>query len=146
MPFGPEDITSLLPCEESDFAFGRVPAARAAMPGTKAAQLQPDLVSLPSRSIFATLLQAHNLWGIVARSAQPAEFSPDELSPWDEQSSFTSMCKVLQNWEHAIPESHKWSIWNMRGHCAEQVHLAYLSIVVVTRLTNIVIRRIYLEE
>lgn len=116
------------------------------MPGTKAARQRPDLVALPSRSIFATLLQAHSLWGSVARNAQPADFCSDGLPPWDDKSNFTSMCRTLVEWERDIPAGHKWSVWNMRGHSAEQVHLAYLSIVMVTRLTNIVIRRIYLEE
>jgi len=135
-----------LPCGESDFSFGRIPVARAAMPGTKAAQQRPELTALPSRSLFATLLQAHSLWGTVARKARPADFCSDGHPPWDERSNFAAMCRTLQEWERGIPENHLWSVWNMRGHSAEQVHLAYLSIVIVTRLTNVVIRRIYLEE
>lgn len=145
VPFSLDDITALLPCEESDFAFGRLPAARAAMPGTKAAQHHPELVSLSSRSIFATLLQAHSLWGRVARSAQPADFSSDGLPPWDAGSSFHIMCQALTDWEKDIPESHRWSVWNMRGHSVEQVHLAYLSVVMVIRLANIVVRRVFLD-
>ncbi|CAK7216724.1 hypothetical protein SCUCBS95973_002903 [Sporothrix curviconia] len=167
VPFSFDDITALLPCDESDFAFGRRPASRAAMPGTKAAARQPELVSLPARSIFATLLQAHSLWGRVARSAQPTEFSagssgggsgsgridnnppmsaPSSPSPpWDAGSSFDAMCRELASWEENIPANHRWSVWNMRGHSAEQVHLAYLSIVMVIRLANIIVRRVFLD-
>jgi hypothetical protein len=56
------------------------------------------------------------------------------------------MCRALTEWERDTPASHRWSVWNMRGHSAEQVHAAYLSVVMVTRLSHIVIRRIYLEE
>ena len=146
MPFGPEDITALLPSGEGDFAFGRIPRSRAALSGTKAAELRPELVSLASRSLFATLLQAHSLWGSVARNAWRADLCSEGPLPWDEHSRFARICRTLTEWERDIPESHRWSVWNMRGHSAEQVHLAYLSVVMVTRLSNIVIRRTYLDE
>lgn len=144
--FGADDITTLLPCEESDFAFGRRPSSRAALPGTKAAKLWPELTSLPSRSLFATLLQAHSLWGSVARKAWRADFCSEGPPPWDQSSTYAAMCRTLTEWERDTPASHRWSAWNMRGHSAEQVHAAYLSVVMVTRLSHIVIRRIYLEE
>ncbi|KAE8552445.1 hypothetical protein EYB25_006339 [Talaromyces marneffei] len=144
--FGADDITTLLPCEESDFAFGRIPSSRAALPGTKAAKLWPELTSLPSRSLFATLLQAHSLWGSVARKAWRADFCSEGPPPWDHTSTYAKMCQALTEWERDTPASHRWSVWNMRGHSAEQVHAAYLSVVMVTRLSHIVIRRIYLEE
>ena len=115
------------------------------MPGTKAAELHPELVSLSSRSIFATLLQAHSLWGRVARSAQPADFLSNGLPAWDARSSFAKMCRELKDWEKGIPDNHRWSVWNMRGHSAEQVHLAYLSVVMVIRLANIIVRRVFLD-
>ncbi|CAK7217398.1 hypothetical protein SBRCBS47491_003151 [Sporothrix bragantina] len=68
--FAKPDITTLLPGEETDFAFGRVPAQRAALAGTVPALRDPSLTSLPTQSLFSTLIQAHDLWGIIARSAR----------------------------------------------------------------------------
>ena len=68
-PYSLRDISALLPCDEQDFAFGTSPHARAALAGTAAARAAPALVSTPSRSLFAVLIQAHNLWGQVARRA-----------------------------------------------------------------------------
>lgn len=38
------------------------------------------------------------------------------------------------------------SAWNLRGYQAEHVDLAYLSIITITRMNNIVLRRSYLPD
>ncbi len=157
-----EDITALLPCNETDFAFGDLPATRAALAGTQAARDHPELVFLPSRCLFATLIQAHSLWGHVARHATPAGSSAGGSSvgsmpldglgadgstcPWDEDSMFAQITTSLRVWEAELPVRHRWSLWNLRGWRAEGLHLAYLSVVMVLRLSNIVARRIYLAH
>lgn len=150
-PFSPDEITTLLPSNESDFSFGVVPSERAALPGTPPAVSDPLLVVSPSRSLFATLIQAHSLWGHIARRACRPDQSPEHSAgsspaPWDEHSEFHTLIQALQQWEYNMPARHKWSPWNLRGWKAESLHLAYLSVVMVVRLSNIVIRRIYLED
>ncbi|CAK7198901.1 hypothetical protein SEUCBS139899_001569 [Sporothrix eucalyptigena] len=166
--FAKSDITTLLPGEETDFAFGRVPAQRAALAGTVPALRDPSLTSLPTQSLFSTLIQAHDLWGIIARSARagsgtgsegdsddsggeggrvPDESeSVDDSKPWLPHSKYRHMVTTLQTWEAGIPKAHTWAPWNLRGYKAEHVDMAYLSAVTVTRLNNIVLRRTYLDR
>jgi len=68
-PFSLSDITALLPCEESDFQFGLVPHERSALQGTVPAVANPFLTGSAKRSLLATLIHAHSLWGKVARKA-----------------------------------------------------------------------------
>jgi hypothetical protein len=126
VPFSPEDITALLPSDESDWAFGRIPAQRAALAGTGAAEHHPHLTSLPSRSLFATLLQAHSLWGKVARRACRTDLSEATMPPWADKSDFLRTVEDLSKWEADIPRQHAWSVWNMRGHSAESMQTVSL--------------------
>lgn len=148
--FSPEDITALLPCTEADFAFGLRPETRAALPRTPPARADPRLLNPVDRSLFATLIQAHNLWGQVARRAcQPERESLGSgptSAPWEETSDDAQLMHALRDWEAELPARHEWSVWNLRGWKAESLHLAYLSIVMVLRLSNIVTRRIYMED
>jgi hypothetical protein len=149
-PFPLDDITALLPCDEVDFAFGIMPLERAALQGTPPATANPALASDPERCLFATLIQAHNLWGQVARRACRPEPKVGNTfagaPPWDPTSEFACLTTGLREWEERMPARHKWSVWNLRGWRAESVHLAYLAIVMVLRLSNIVVRRIYLDD
>jgi hypothetical protein len=144
------DITTLLPSDESDFAFGRISALRAALSGTVPAKRDPTLISPPKKSLFATLIQAHDLWGMIARDTfsdvvsegSSADF---ESEPWVADCRYQRISHMLSDWEAQTPNEHKWSAWNLRGFKAEHVDLAYLSIVTIARLNNIVLRRQYLE-
>ncbi|RDW60578.1 hypothetical protein BP6252_11961 [Coleophoma cylindrospora] len=149
--FPPSDITALLPSDEIDFAYGTVPRERAAIGNTQAAIKDPTLVSLPSRSPFATLIQAHTHWGEIARRAGRAskrerEKADEKVKPWESKSEYSQLTTMLKEWEEKVPERHRWSLINLRGHKAEYLDLAYLSQVMVVRINNIVIRRIYLED
>ncbi|CZR58238.1 related to general repressor of transcription [Phialocephala subalpina] len=146
--FSLSDITTLLPCEERDFAFGVVPRERTALTGTLAAVRKPDTVHTCSRSLFATLIQAHNLWGQVARRAVTSgDRQAGELfKPWDNRSDYATLLISLQAWESHLPSQHKWSIWNFRGYKAEGLDLAYLSVVMVIRLSNIILRRTFIDS
>lgn len=146
--FSLSDITTLLPCEERDFAFGEIPHERAALGGTLAASRNPDLVHTPSRSLFAILIQAHNLWGQVARRAVSSseQHSGETFKPWDSRSDYAVLSLALQTWEEHLPRRHQWSIWNLRGYKAEGLDLAYLSVVMVLRLSNIILRRSFIEN
>ncbi|KAH6880530.1 n-carbamoylsarcosine amidase [Thelonectria olida] len=145
-PFPLEDITTLLPCSEADFAFGVAPPERAALAGTPPALFNSPLVHSPTRCLFATLIQAHSLWGTVARRAGRTAFSVNKAPPWDNESDHQKTLLELRTWEENIPARHKFSVWNLRGWKSESLHLAYLSITMVLRLSNIVTCRIYLEN
>ncbi|KAM0535183.1 hypothetical protein ACHAPP_004180 [Verticillium nonalfalfae] len=57
------DITCLLPSDENDFANGNEPKSRAALEDTPPARENPSLIHQPTRSLFASLIQAHYYWG-----------------------------------------------------------------------------------
>lgn len=145
-PFPLEDITTLLPCDEKDFAFGTVPTERAALAGTPPALAEPHLVSMPSRCLFATLIQAHSLWGAVSRKASRADVTVNKAPPWDLKSDYQTSAEELLRWEKHVPAEHTFSVWNLRGWKSESLHLAYLAVTMVLRLTNIVSRRVYLDD
>ncbi|KAL1889069.1 hypothetical protein Sste5346_009134 [Sporothrix stenoceras] len=143
-PLSLEDTTALLPCNEADFSFGAVPSFRAALEGTPPANENPTLAVHPDRCLFATLIQAHSLWGRVARHATRASLgSGPRPGPY---ATYTAITDTLRRWEATLPTRHRWSLWNLRGWRSEGLHLAYLSVVMVLRLSNIVIRRVYLDE
>ncbi len=142
------DITTLLPCEERDFYFGLVPQERAALAGTLAATRNPSIVHAPSRSLFATLIQAHNLWGQVARGAVTGSgiHVGDSVEPWNSKSDYNRLRTSLKVFEEHLPTRHKWSIWNFRGYKAEGLDLAYLSVTMVIHLSNIILRRSFIDN
>ncbi|KAF2792017.1 hypothetical protein K505DRAFT_350908 [Melanomma pulvis-pyrius CBS 109.77] len=140
-PFSCEDITALLPSEESDFSFGIIPTERAALPSTPPALANPSLVDSPRRSLFATLIQSHSLWGQVARRA-----CRPENAVYGPSSEYINMATVLKRFEDKLPVQHKWSIWSLKVWKDLGFELAYLSIVMMIRLGNILMRRMYLEN
>ncbi|CAG9995623.1 unnamed protein product [Clonostachys byssicola] len=141
-----ETITTLLPCNEVDFAFGTIPVERSALPGTPPALIDPNLVYSPSRCLFASLVQVHGLWGRVARRARRSDQIMCRVPPWDNQSEFQKLTAELNNWEATLPARHTFSLANLRGWKGESLQMAYLSVTMVLRLSNIVVRRIYLED
>ncbi|PHH70123.1 hypothetical protein CDD82_7331 [Ophiocordyceps australis] len=140
---GAADITALLPCNEEDFANGREPRSRAALEGTPPADENPSLIRDPNRSLFATLMQIHNFWGVVGRRA--VSYSKSSR-PWDPTSEFSLMANKLRDWEHDLPHEHMWSNFLLKGYKAEGQDLAYLCVTMMTRLCNIVLRRPYLID
>ncbi|PSR83342.1 hypothetical protein BD289DRAFT_370099, partial [Coniella lustricola] len=160
-PFPPEDITARLPCDEHAFALGTRAVARSVLQGTAPAtqqqQQHKSAVTSPSQCLFATLIQTHNLWGHVARRATTTTADPvmasaaatdsaAPLPPWEPESEYQVLVHQLRDFEASLPERHQWSLWNLRGWRQEQMHLAYLGIVMVLRVSNVVERRIYLDE
>jgi hypothetical protein len=141
------DITVLLPCDERDFIFGTQPSLRAALIGTPPATQDPGLTRLPSRSLFATLLQTHSLWGKVAKvvsaDARPSIMGGESRLDFND---YQRLSQALIEFERQIPPQHVWSIWNFRGFKVENLDLAYLSAVMVLRLSNIILRRSYLHD
>lgn len=145
-PFPLDDLTARLPCDEHDFAFGVHPAPRAVLPGTLPAEQQPDAARSRHRCLFATLIQSHNLWGQVARRACRSDLKTSGAQPWEPGSEYQTLTQELRRFEDDMPDRHRWSLWNLRGWKAEQMHLSYLAVVMVLRVSNIVERRIYLDE
>ncbi|KAI8298812.1 putative transcriptional regulatory protein [Colletotrichum sp. SAR11_59] len=137
------DITALLPSNEDDFANGREPYSRAALEDTPPARDNPSLIHQPSRSLFASLIQAHYYWGKVARRAMATMKS---ANPWDPTSEYAIMAKQLMNWEHQLPADHRWSMVLLKGHKTVGEDLAYLGVTMITKLCNIVLRRAYLDN
>lgn len=88
--------------------------------------LNPRLVDLPSRSLFASLVQAHHLWGQVARRARnDTGLLLTSDPPWDIDGDYARLANDLTKWESSLPPRHKWSMWNLRGYKAEGLHLVH---------------------
>ncbi|KAJ3475708.1 hypothetical protein NLG97_g9366 [Lecanicillium saksenae] len=137
------DITTLLPCDEDDFANGVEPESRAALEGTLPARDNPALISDKNRSLFATLMQVHHLWGTVGRrSVYYSRIS----NPYDPNGHFQRVARHLSEWEAALPPSHRFSNELLRRYKAAGEDLAYLCVTMMTRLCNIVLRRPYLAD
>ncbi|CEJ86381.1 hypothetical protein VHEMI04090 [[Torrubiella] hemipterigena] len=137
------DITTLLPCDEQSFSQGIEPKSRAALDGTPPAIENPALINDPNRSLFASLMQLHHLWGIVGRRAVTYGKSS---RPWEPTSGFSRMAYTLSQWEASLPHEHTWSAANLKKHKADGEDLAYLCVTMMTRLCNIVLRRPYLID
>ncbi|KAG5984452.1 hypothetical protein E4U55_004796 [Claviceps digitariae] len=137
------DMTTLLPGDEEDFAHGREPRSRAALDGTPPAINNPKLIRDPGRSLFATLMQVHGWWSLVGRRAVRYSKSP---RPWDPASEFSQTARKLREWEQDLPHEHVWSTFLLKGYKAESQELAYLCVTMMTRLSNIVLRRPYLVD
>lgn len=140
---GAPDITTLLPCDEDDFAAGCQPKSRAALPDSPPANERPDLVRDPGRSLFGSLMQIHHYWGMVSRRA--ATFG-HEVCPWTPQSEFCKMRRKLKDWEHGLPTEHRYAKPQLHYFKYRGLDLAYLSVTMMPRLCNIVLRRPYLQD
>ena len=145
--FSYPDITVLLPCDEREFLFGIQPQTRAALDGTPPAVENPELIRLPMRPLFATLLQTHNLWGKVARlvSADAMHLTSGVVSHVSTD-EYTGLARMLATFEHEVPSQHSWSAWNLRAFKIEGLDLSFFSVVMVLRLSNIILRRSYLSD
>ncbi|KAM0283729.1 hypothetical protein ACHAQH_002318 [Verticillium albo-atrum] len=137
------DITCLLPSDEHDFACGNEPESRAALEDTPPARENPTLIHQPTRSLFASLIQSHYYWGKVARRAMVSNKS---CSPWEPTSDYSKMAASLASWEQQLPPDHKWSMVLLKGHKSVGEDLAYMSVTMVTKLCNVVLRRPYLDD
>ncbi|CAK7219369.1 hypothetical protein SEUCBS140593_003867 [Sporothrix eucalyptigena] len=135
------DITALLPSNEEDFNNGVQPAVRPALEDTPPARDKPALVNMPARSLFATLMQSHQLWGIVLRRTITRNSGKQ---PWDANSDYALIKKKLNDWESQLPAEHLWSRELLREHKSKGVDLAYVAVTMVTRLCNILIRKAYI--
>ena len=107
------DITTLLPCNEDDFAYARLPTTRAALEDTPPALADPSRVALKDKSLFASLIQVHYYWGGISRRAVKQDKC---LEPWLATSEYARTEKRLWEWERLLPSDHRWSPTLMRGH------------------------------
>ncbi|KAI2639312.1 hypothetical protein GGS21DRAFT_548686 [Xylaria nigripes] len=140
---GPSDITALLPCDEADFAAGRIPEKRAALEGTPPAIADPSLCSLRPRPLLASLMQVHNYWGIIARRVLHNE---KDWRPQDEDSEYAKLDRRLRDFERDLPPEHAFGRILLGGYRHFQEDLAYLSLTGCVRLCHIVLRKVYLSE
>jgi hypothetical protein len=127
VPFALNDITALL-VKKRSLRLASFPSARAALPGSLAEIENPELVNCLSRSLFATLIQAHNLWGRVARRAcldeQNRKHSAVNL--WEGTSEYSQLSTALNQWEADLSRGHRWSDWYLRVYKTENLDLVCL--------------------
>ncbi|KAK8005188.1 hypothetical protein PG990_011225 [Apiospora arundinis] len=138
------DITTLLPCNEEEFRCGEYQVtSRAALAGTPPADLNPTLTTLKKRSLFATLIQTHHIWGTVARRAVA---NVKSSQPNDMNSEYAKIRKQLADFEEQLPQDHTFNPLYLPGYQKENEDLAYLSACATLRLSNIVLRKAYLGD
>lgn len=163
-PFALENIDVLLPCGEDTLAFGAPPQARASLRGTRPALADPATIDLPSRSLFATMLQSNHAFGEVARLACAAQ-KGEALPPWCAGSDFERLNGELVAWHENLPPLHRWSADNLvamglLGHdlvrrrsvtLSPSVRIdrllplqAFFEITVLHHLSGVVLRKTYL--
>ncbi|KAI1379170.1 hypothetical protein F4677DRAFT_442897 [Hypoxylon crocopeplum] len=106
LSLAPGDITALLPSDEAEFEAGKIPERRAALDGTTPAIQDSSLTSLRPRSLFASLMQVHNLWGVIARRVL---FNKRCGRPNDGGSEYAKLKRKLLNFEHNLPNDHTFS-------------------------------------
>lgn len=103
------DITTLLPCNESDFAAGRQPSIRAALSATPPGAEHPSLVYHPESSLFASLMEAHHIWGVCMRRGYASLCHASNTGPANFQNGESEIMRRLRNWEGSLPEKHRFS-------------------------------------
>nr|XP_031863764.1 uncharacterized protein CI109_001016 [Kwoniella shandongensis]KAA5530836.1 hypothetical protein CI109_001016 [Kwoniella shandongensis] len=139
------EIDVLLPCEESDFNFGIQPTHRASIAGTLGGRSVDGYGTGHDapKSLFASLVQVKILWSLTARHACRGTGRYGD-TPWTTASQ--TLLTALQDFEATLPIKHRFSVTNLRGMMVEGLDLAFLSITLITRLSNIVLRRLYLPS
>ncbi|CAG9940450.1 unnamed protein product [Clonostachys rosea f. rosea IK726] len=141
MFLSPPDITTYLPCSEPDFIQGQEPRSRATLADTPPAIEHPASTGDRGRSLFASLIQIHHIWGIARRTVSNRHSRPD-----DTDSDLEGLKKKLKHWEESLPKYHNWSLPMLRKHRANGHELAYLKVAMMLRLCNIIIRQPRVES
>ncbi|GAA6014795.1 hypothetical protein JCM10207_002183 [Rhodosporidiobolus poonsookiae] len=143
--FAPLDISTRLPCDEEELAFGVLPSSpRASLPGTAAAELDPSSLDCPNRSLFCDMVVVHYLFGKVARVACSSD--AEVVQPWEKTSRLSRLSQELKDFEERLPPKHAWSMVNLRGMRAKKLDLALLSTSLTALLSHIVLSRMYLPS
>ncbi|KAI1778988.1 hypothetical protein F4818DRAFT_437789 [Hypoxylon cercidicola] len=143
LSLAPGDITALLPSDEAEFEAGKIPEQRAALDGTPPAVQNPRLTSLRPRSLFASLMQAHNLWGIIARRVL---FNKKCGRPNDGGSEYAKLKRRLLDFEQNLPNEHTFNKIMLSGHRFYAEDLSYLGLTGCIRLCHIVLRKEHMED
>ncbi|KAI0886238.1 uncharacterized protein GGS22DRAFT_126269 [Annulohypoxylon maeteangense] len=143
LSLAPGDITALLPSDEEEFENGKIPEQRAALEGTPPAIQNPSLTILRPRSLFASLMQIHNLWGIIARRVL---FNKRCGRPHDSGNEFAKLNRRLMDFEQNLPNDHTFGKVLLGGYRVYGVDLAYLGLTGSIRLCHIVLRKEYMED
>ncbi|KAI2468158.1 hypothetical protein F4781DRAFT_422875 [Annulohypoxylon bovei var. microspora] len=143
LSLAPGDITALLPSDEEEFEDGKIPERRAALDGTPPAIQNPSLTILRPRSLFASLMQVHNLWGIIARRVL---LNRRCGRPNDGGNEFAKLNHRLLDFEQNLPSDHTFGKVLLGGYRHYGVDLAYLGLTGCIRLCHIVLRKEYMED
>ncbi|KAI1801687.1 hypothetical protein F4811DRAFT_441960 [Daldinia bambusicola] len=139
----PSDITARLPSNEAEFNTGKIPKQRAALDGTPPALRDPSLTTLKPRSLFASLMQVHNLWGIIARRLLHNRKS---RRPSDSSSEYAKLNRKLLDFEQGLPNEHAFDKALLSDYKSLGEDLAYLGMTGCLRLCHIVLRKEYMED
>ncbi|KAM0746461.1 hypothetical protein T439DRAFT_139196 [Meredithblackwellia eburnea MCA 4105] len=140
------DIDVHLPSSEDDFSWGQLPLQRAVLSGSAAASDHPELCELPERSLMATMIQGDNLFGEVAKEACDIQLSGARSHPWETTSRFESLKQKLHQWEASLPVRQTWSVQNVRRYKTKSLDIGFISITSTIRLSNVILRRMYLPQ
>ena len=143
------NINARLPCVERDFHLRTLDltGTRAVMDAIISDFQSKDIASPPTRCMFGILVQAYARWGKIARTACLNHPDFGVQDPSDPGSAFCAIIRDLKRFEAALPgQRYTFSEEALGSWKREGLHLAYLSITMTLRLSNIVIRRMYLHE
>ncbi|KAI0897497.1 hypothetical protein F4806DRAFT_403520 [Annulohypoxylon nitens] len=143
LSLAPGDITALLPSDEDEFENGKIPRQRAALEGTPPAIQNPSLTILRPRSLFASLMQIHNMWGFIARRVLLHKRCGRSH---DGRSEYAELNRRLMEFEQNLPNDHAFGKVLLEGHRVYGVDLAYLGLTGSIRLCHIVLRKEYMED
>ncbi|KAI2637945.1 hypothetical protein GGS26DRAFT_603599 [Hypomontagnella submonticulosa] len=143
LSLAPGDITALLPSDEDEFEDGLLPERRAALEGTPPALQDPSLTTLRPRSLFASLMQVHNLWGIIARRVL---FNKKCGRPSDGDTEYAKLNRKLLDFEQNLPNEQMFNKLLLGGYRRFAIDLAYLGMTGCIRLCHIVLRKEYMED
>lgn len=143
------NINARLPCVERDFHLGALAltGTHGAMEGIVSDIQSKDIASPPARCMFGILVQACARWGKIAQTASLNHPDFGGQNPSYPGSVFCAIIRGLESFEAELPSPrYTFSEEALSSWKTEELHLAYLSITMTLRLSNIVIRRMYLHE
>ena len=139
IPLGEIDVR--LPSSESDFNFGIEPASKSTIAGALGTVTSNGSRD-SSKSLFSSLIEISLLWSWTARHVcRGPQDHPEQ--PWS--MSTQSLLKALDDFEAGLPPRHRFNTSNLRGMIMESHDLPFVTLGLMHKLSNIVIRRMYLS-
>jgi hypothetical protein len=144
-----------------EFETGIVPEQRAAIDGSLSALQDPGLVSLNTKSLFASLIQIRNIWSAVALRAMSHN---RHSRPSHGESDFAKLNSQLEEWDRSLPWDYAFGNVPVGERqrvgedlvCSFQIALlpllsiltaqAFFEVNMCFRLCHLVLRKVHIEE